>query len=153
MKSFSGLIIFLFFLIACDPVQLVYVKNYTGNEINLDVKFEKQAPDFARYDMQIADTILENPKEYLKYHFINKLPVLLTSDTSYLVSIPPNKTGLLCPLTIGFPLKEFNIKGIQGSDSVKFHVSKAEMKTQLSKGRLQKVNWTFYIYNYHLINP
>lgn len=148
MKSFFVLLFFLFVISSCDPVQLVYVENYTDGEIKLDVKFQKQAQDFDRYYVQIADTILENPKTYLKYKFSKKLPVFLTTDTTYVVNLPPNSTGLLCPLTIGFPIKEFKITGMQGSDSVNFSISKAEMKTQSGKGKLQKINWTFFTYDY-----
>lgn len=135
-------------LSACDPYQLVFIKNYTDKEIKINVTFQKQHGGINNCQIKVADTLIDVPKHLLHYKFIHKTVPDFTSDTSYMVKLPSKSTGLLCPLTIGFPIDKVYINGVSGQDSILFYRTKANMKLQLRKGKLEKINWAFFIYNY-----
>jgi hypothetical protein len=148
MKRIMLFIMPVLLLNACDPYQLVYIKNYTEIEVKIDVAIQKQNGDFKNITVQSDDTLIETPKALLKYKFEHKIVANFTTDTTYTIDLPGKSTSLLSPLKIGFPINKVYINGDLGKDSVLFYRTNANLKAQLKKGRLKKENWTFFIYNY-----
>jgi hypothetical protein len=148
MNKFIVLIFILVSIIACDPVQLVYLNNYTEKDVQLNVELYNEIISTENIEIQISDTIIENSKNLIRHHFKKKISPTTISKYFYSVSIPKQSTNLLGPLRLGFPIKNVQLNGELGTDSISFYVKRSEMKKQLKKGRLHKVNWAFFIYNY-----
>jgi hypothetical protein len=148
MKSFTILSVIMLVLVSCDPMQLVYVRNYSENVLLVRVNFQKQAPDFQSFNIHMSDTIVENTKALLKHNFGKSIPVQIIGDSCYYAKLPSTSTSLLSPLTIGFPIEKVFFKGENSVDSVFFRTTKNQMKLKLAEAKLQKVNWAFYIYDF-----
>lgn len=135
-------------MVSCDPLQLVYVRNYSENELLVQVNFQRQPPDFNSFDIQLSDSIVGNTKSLLKHRFNKSIPVQMIGDSCYYAKLPAASTSLLSPLTIGFPIRKVYFEGQDAVDSVVFSTTKSQMKLKLAEAKLQKVNWAFYIYNF-----
>jgi hypothetical protein len=139
----SGLLLF-----ACDPIQLVFVNNFSINEMQVKVSMNNDYSESDKIELNYTDTIIQYSKELIRYRFDKSIPVKLIDKNTYIATIPPKSTSLLGPQRIGFPIKKIYIESNSAKDSIVFAVKNSEMKKQLKRGRLQKVNWTYFIYNY-----
>jgi hypothetical protein len=117
-------------------------------EIQLKVDMNDVYAHYDNIEVNYTDTIIQNTKELIRYKFDKKIQARLLDKNTYIATLPPQSTNLLGPLRIGFPIKKIYLEGPLGNDSAMFILKKADMKKQLKKGKLKKVNWTYFIYIY-----
>ncbi len=127
----------LLLLSSCDPFQMVYVKNYSSNEIKVDVHLSNRYPHPKPFEVNSIDSLVEDKKAIFDIRFDKKLSINNISDSLYQVILPAESTSLLEPTCIGFPIRKIFIVSGNQIDSIIFYDSNHNLK-QLKKEKLIK---------------
>lgn len=117
MKATLYILIFLFFLTACDCRIPLYIKNHEPENIEITVKYLKQGHYYEFDEFLLAGEILSN-KSVKKDDAFNKRCIVHNVDSHLVkIKIPANSTVKIEPLYVAYNVDYLVLNTSQYSDT------------------------------------
>ena len=135
-------------LCACDPVQLVYFRNYTDKNLTVQVNHSYNIEyDSIYYRISYTDELLEND-EFNNVDYDKIIIPQMLNEPDYRINLPAYSITRICPSVIGFPIQEIFVLRNSETDTIRLFDCKTDAGITPKNTNVERKGISAFIIHY-----
>ncbi|MCG8699532.1 MAG: hypothetical protein MI922_15855 [Bacteroidales bacterium] len=150
MKTTKTLLLIIvgFFLLSCDPIQIVYLKNYSEIDLEILVQLSNEYwVDSSLYQIKCKNDLIDEITPSKGFLFDNIINTKTINKQQVTFTIPKLSTSLIEPAFPGYPIEKIIIKN-RNADTLILHFDYENINYFIRQGMIERTGFSIFTINY-----